>query len=131
MASSTSSALIKTTMDDVRVALQDVDTLQLSGDLDGAHQMLVQLIRRHSQVPEVSFRLGWLRQRLGYHVSAEALFTRAFEHGFLIPEEHLSTYAGENPHVSHVWVTPEGGFQLLLRNRSRPRRIDFIGIETT
>jgi len=117
-------------MDDVRVVLQDVDTLQLAGDLDGAHRMLVQLIRRHSQAPEVSFRLGWMRHRLGYHISAEALFTRAFENGYLIPEETLVSYAGSTPHVTHTWAPPEGGFRLLLRNRSKPRRIDFIGIET-
>lgn len=97
-----------------------------TGVLEEAHKILVRLIRKHHNDADVIFNLALARKRLGYDVSAEALFRQAFERGYQFPRETpAKEIEGKDNHL--VWTDPTGEVMLEVWQRPRRSALTWIG----
>lgn len=99
-----------------------------AGRPEEAHPLLTRLLRGHTTDPEVVFPLALVRYRLGYRASAEALFSQAFDYGYIIHDTGaLSPVDGHPLHVQ--WTDPSSTVRLILTPRPRSRAMRLIRVE--
>lgn len=112
------------TAQDRKAVIKKIEELLRSEDLESAHRELVRMIRTNSRDPEVNFLLALVRKRLSYDISAEALFQRAFDLGFVPPEDLEDE--GENS-KRKLWTDHSGEVSIVLRPRPRVKFFEFLG----
>ncbi len=97
-----------------------------SGEVKKAHQQLLRLIRKHRCDPQVIFLLALARKRLGYDVSADALFAQALDRGYIFPPEGAPFEDPKRPGFLR-WTDCSGTVHLVLQQK--PRRISMTFVE--
>jgi hypothetical protein len=105
-------------------ALLDLD----AGRFEDAHRILTRLLRDNSSNPEVIFPLALVRYRLGYRVSADALFAQAFEHGHVFSDPSALTPVPDGSGHLH-WIDPAHTVRLLLAMRPRHASMRLLKVE--
>lgn len=96
------------------------------GVLDEAHRLLVRLIRKHNNDGDVIFNLAVARKRLGYDVSAEALFAQAFDHGYRFPPDSQPVPVPGQRGL-YRWTDATGTVCIEVRERPRRASLLFVG----